>query len=152
VGMHTPVQPATLQSWMNLSLFVERLSSAVVAALSALGLLLATIGLGGAIACSVSQRRKELGIRVALGARSGQLLGMILRQVTRIAGVGIAVGLGLGIVTTVLLQSQFYGIGAVEWTVLLPVAAAMLALSLAVAWISARPWIDADPMEAVRHQ
>jgi predicted permease len=151
-GMHTPVQPATLQSWMNLSLFVERLSSAVVAALSALGLLLATIGLGGAIAYSVSQRRKELGIRVALGARSGQLLGMILRQVTRIAGVGIAVGLGLGIVTTVLLQSQFYGIGAVEWTVLLPVAAAMLALSLAVAWISARPWIDADPMEAVRHQ
>ncbi|HEY4088127.1 MAG TPA: FtsX-like permease family protein, partial [Bryobacteraceae bacterium] len=151
-GMHTPVQPATLQSWMNLSLFVERLSSAVVAVLSALGLLLATIGLGGAVAYSVSQRSKELGIRVALGARAGQLLGMILSQVTRIAGVGIAVGLTLGIVVTVLLRSQFYGIGAVEWTVLLPVAAAMFALSLAVAWLSARPWLDADPMEAVRHQ
>ena len=50
-----------------------------------------------------------------------------------------------------LAQSQFYGLVAVEWTVLLPVAAGMLGISLLVAWVSARTWVTVDPMEAVRH-
>jgi len=49
------------------------------------------------------------------------------------------------------LQSQLYRIGAMEWTVLLPVASGMLALSLLVACFSARPWLLIDPMDAVRH-
>ena len=49
------------------------------------------------------------------------------------------------------LLTQFYEIGAVEWTVLLPVSAIMLGVALMVAYLSARPWITIDPMEAVRH-
>ena len=68
-------------------------------------------------------------------------------------GHGIFVGLGLllGVGTTLLLRSQFYQVRAVEWTVLLPVSVAMLAVSAAVAYVSARPWLRINPMEAVRH-
>jgi ABC-type antimicrobial peptide transport system permease subunit len=50
-----------------------------------------------------------------------------------------------------MLRSQFYEVSAVEWTVLAPVSAAMLAVALIVAYLSARPWITINPMEAVRH-
>jgi putative ABC transport system permease protein len=99
----------------------------------------------------VSERKKELGIRVALGARPHQLLKMVLRQTLVIAGAGIAVGIFLGIGATMLLQSEFYGVNAIEWTVLAPVAALMLALALLVAYLSARSWITINPMDAVRH-
>jgi len=76
---------------------------------------------------------------------------MLLGEVVPVAGTGIAIGILLGVGATVLLRSRFYGIGAVEWTVLVPVSAAMLTFSLMVTWLSARPWIEANPMEAVRH-
>jgi predicted permease len=151
LGLKIMIQPVTFQSWMNLTLITERITAGCVAALSALGLLLAIIGLFGAISYSVSERKKELGIRVALGASPWQLLQMVMRQTVFIAGAGVAIGIVLGIGGTILFRSQFYGIGAVEWTVLLPVGAAMLALSVLVAYFSARPWIRINPMEAVRH-
>ncbi len=143
--------PFTFDSWMNLTLIGEHITSAIIAGLSALGLLLAVIGLFGAISYSVSERKRELGIRVALGARQGQLLKMILRQTLLVGGTGIVIGLLLGVGVTVALQSQFYRVSVVEWTVLVPVAAGMLGISLLVAYFSARPWIRVNPMEAVRH-
>ena len=80
-----------------------------------------------------------------------QLLQMILRQVLVLTGVGVAIGLVLGIAGTLVFRSQLYGIGAIEWVVLLPVGAAMLAVSALVAWWSARPWLRVDPVEAIRH-
>ena len=145
------LNPFTFDSWMNLTLFFERMAAGCVAGLSALGLLLAAIGLFGAISYSVIERRKELGIRVALGARPGQLLEMIVRHTLLIASTGVGIGLLLGVGATVLLRSQFYQIGAVEWTVLVPVSVAMLAVASAVAYFSAKPWLGINPMEAVRH-
>jgi predicted permease len=145
------LDPFTFDSWLNLALFFERMTAGCVAGLSGLGLLLAAIGLFGAISYSVSERRKELGIRVALGARPGQLLEMIVRHTLLVAGGGIVVGLLLGVGATLLLRSQFYQIQVVEWAVLVPVSLAMLAVSSAVAYFSARPWLSINPMEAVRH-
>jgi putative ABC transport system permease protein len=151
LGLTIIFSPVSFNHWVDFTLLVERITAASVAALSALGLVLAIVGLFGAISYSVSERKKELGIRVALGARPAQLLKMILRQTLAIAGAGVAIGTLLGVAATITLRSQFYGIGAVEWTVLVPVAAAMLAVSLLVAYFSARPWITINPMEAVRH-
>ena len=151
LGLKIMIQPVTFQSWMNLTLLTERIVAGGVAVLSALGLLLAIIGLFGAISYSVRERKKELGIRVALGARHWQLLKMVLRQTMLVSGAGVAIGTLLGVGATGLFRSQLYRISTVEWTVLLPVGAAMLALSLLVAYFSARPWIRIDPMEAVRH-
>jgi len=136
---------------MDLTLFGERYSAGFAAGLSGLGLLLAVIGLYGAISYSVSERKKELGIRVALGAGKAQLLTMILRQTLVIAGSGVVIGLLLGVGATILVRSQFYNIAAVEWSVLVPVGVAMLGISLLVALFSARPWIAVNPMDAVRH-
>jgi ABC-type antimicrobial peptide transport system permease subunit len=76
---------------------------------------------------------------------------MVLRQTTVVAGAGIVIGIALGTGATALVRSKFFGIGVVEWTVLVSVGAGMLFVSLAVAYFSARPWIAVDPMEAVRH-
>jgi len=68
-----------------------------------------------------------------------------------VTGAGTAIGIVLGVTATMLLHSLFYGVSAVEWTVLVPVTLAMLAISALVAYICARSWITIDPMEAVRH-
>jgi predicted permease len=151
LGLKVMIDPITLDDWVNLNLFGERMTALGVAIFGILGLLLAMIGLLGAVSYSVSERKKELGIRVALGAQPGQLLAMVLRQTAIVTGGGIVIGLLLGIAVTVALRSQLYRVGALEWTVLLPVGAAMMALSLAMAYLSARPWLKVDPMEAVRH-
>jgi len=150
-GLFSLAPPSAFDSWMDLTLLGERVTAGCVAALSGLGLLLAIIGLFGAISYSVSERKKELGIRVALGAQPRQLLQMVLRQTLVIAGTGVAVGILLGVGVTMLVRSQFYNVAAVEWTVLVPVGIAMLGVSLLVAYVSARPWIRINPMEAVRH-
>jgi putative ABC transport system permease protein len=147
----SPFGAETYDHWLDLTLFIERLIATCAEMLSSLGLLLAAIGLFGAVSYSVNERRKELGIRVALGARPMQLLGMILRHTILIAGAGVAIGMALGVTVTMLLRSQFYGISAVEFAVLIPVGAAMLAISVLVAYVSARPWLSIDPMEAVRY-
>jgi macrolide transport system ATP-binding/permease protein len=150
-GLTSAFHPLTFQAWSNFTLLLQRITASVVEGLSALGLLLAVIGLAGAISYSVSERRKELGIRVALGAGAGRLMMMVLRQTTVVAGAGIVIGIALGTGATALVRSKFFGIGVVEWTVLVSVGAGMLFVSLAVAYFSARPWIAVDPMEAVRH-
>ena len=151
LGLKIMIQPATLQRWLDLTLLTQRIAAWIVAILGALGLLLAIIGLFGAVSYSVSERKKELGIRVALGARPEQLMKMVLRQTMVIAGAGVAIGSVLGVGGTILFRSELYGISTVEWTVIVPVGAGMIVASLLIAYISARPWITVDPMEAVRH-
>jgi putative ABC transport system permease protein len=150
-GLFIPIPLVTFNDLIDFNLIMQRVAAGCVAALSALGLLLAILGLFGAISYSVSERKKELGIRVALGARRRELMSMILRQTLTITGVGVAIGLVLGVLATMLLRSQFYGISPVEWTVLVPVSVVMLGVSLLVAYLSARPWLAIDAMEAVRH-
>ena len=151
LGLKLLIQPVSLDGWMTTTLLQQRIAAGCVAFLSGLALLLTVIGLFGAISYSVNERKKELGIRVALGAVPGHLLKLVLRQTAFIAGTGIAVGTLLGVAATLLFRSEFYGVSAVEWSVLLPVAIAMFVLALAVAAFSARPWLAIDPMEAVRH-
>jgi putative ABC transport system permease protein len=88
---------------------------------------------------------------VALGARRAQLMRMVLRQTLKITATGVLIGILLGVGLTMGVRSQLYGIGSVEWTVLVAVSVAMLAISLMVAFLSARSWVTVDPMEAVRH-
>jgi predicted permease len=150
-GLTSAFHPLTYEAWSNFTLLLQRITANVVEGLSALGLLLAVIGLAGAISYSVSERKKELGIRVALGASTVRLMTMVLRQTIIVVGGGIMIGTSLGICATALVRSRFYGIGVVEWTVLVSVAVTMLFVSLAVAYFSARHWIAINPMEAVRH-
>ena len=151
LGLYGGMRPVTLNEWIDFNLLTKRAAADCVAILGSLGLLLALVGLFGAISYSVRARRKEFGIRAALGAGRWDLLRMVLRQTTSTTGFGVAIGILLGAAATLLLRSQFYGISPIEWTVLVAVGALMLGLSLLVAYASARPWVVIDPMEGVRH-
>ncbi len=151
LGIHIFARPATFDDWISLTLFPQRAAAVCVGVLSGLGMTLAMVGLFAAVSYSVRERRKELGIRVALGAGPGRLLRLILGETAAIAGIGIVIGLVLGIAATAGFRSLLYGIGTLEFTILIPVAAAMLAVCLAVAAFSARPSLHIDAMETIRH-
>ena len=149
--LHVDVPPFTLDDVMHFTLLIPLLTLSVVVALGVLALLLAILGLYGAVFYSVNERRREIGIRVALGAEPAHLIQMFLRQTAVIAGAGVAAGLILGIAATSVFKSQFFRISTVELHVLLPVAAAMMLLALAICYAAARPWIRMSPLDAVRH-
>src|SRR5260370_3195295 len=105
-------------------------------------MLLATIGLYGAISSSVSERRRELGIRIALGARPGQLMQLVFRETLIVAGAGMLAGLSRGIAAATNFPSQIYGGHSFEWFVLSPGWTASVAVSpgnaLRARWASDR--------------
>jgi predicted permease len=151
VGLQVDSPPFTLHDVMYFSLLLPILTLRVVTALGALALMLAILGLYGAVFYSVNERKREIGIRVALGAQPFHLLKLFLQQTAIISGIGVSAGLFLGIAATILFRSQFYRISPVEWQVLIPVAVAMVLISMAIAYAAARRWIKVSPMEAVRH-
>ncbi len=151
LGVKLPVAPIPLEDWLNLTMFVPLAMLGATAGLSLLAVLLAAVGLYGAISYSVRGRRKELGIRIALGARPAQLTRMVFRETLATAGVGVVAGLALGAAAGDLFRARFYAVASLEWDVLAPVAVGVVAASLAIAFAAARRWTRMNPMDAVRH-
>jgi predicted permease len=141
----------TLAELIRLHEFVPRLALTCVGAFGALAWLLAAAGLYGSVFYSVSERTREMGIRVTLGAEPWDLWQMVLRETGVVACGGICVGIGGGIAATIVVRSLLHGIQPVEWSVLLAVAVAIGAMALGSAYMAARPWMRVDPIEAVRH-
>lgn len=141
LSIRVDAPPFTSDDVMRFTLLVPVLTLRVVSSLGALALMLAIFGLYGAIFYSVNERKKEIGIRVALGAQPFRLVKLFLRQTAIISAVGVSIGLLLGIAATILFRSQFYEIHAVELHVLIPVALAMTLVSTAIAFLAAWPWI-----------
>jgi predicted permease len=145
------IQTLTMDDWTNFSLYIPRLILVCTSVFGGLAFLLAAVGLYGAVFYSVSERKKELGIRVALGAAPGDLWKMILRQASLVTAAGVGLGILCGVIVAALVRSQLYGIHPVEWSVFLAVAFTMAAMTVLTAYSAARPWMRADPMESVRH-
>lgn len=141
----------TFEDWMDFTLFVPRITLICITGFGALAFLLAAVGLYGAVFYSVSERKKELGIRVALGAGPRDLWGMILRQTSFVTATGVVLGILGGIVSSILVRSLLFGIHPVEWVVFLGVTLLMGAMTVLTAYSAARPWIHRDPLESVRH-
>ena len=143
-------QTLTMDDWMDSSFYVPRITLVCTGAFGTLAFILAAVGLYGAVFYSVSERKKELGIRVALGAAPRDLWKMILRQTSVVTAMGVGSGIIFGTLASALVRSQLYGIHPVEWIVFLAVAVTMGAMSVLTAYSAARPWMKADPMESVR--
>jgi predicted permease len=144
-------QTLTMDDWMNFSLYIPRLILICTGVFGGLAFVLAAVGLYGAVFYSVSERKKELGIRVALGAAPRDLWKMILRQTSIVTATGVCLGILCGIIVAALVRSQLYGIHPVEWIVFLAVALTMGGMTVLTAYSAARPWMRAEPMESVRH-
>lgn len=151
VAPDLPVQKLTLDDWLSFSLLVPRITLVCIAGFGGIAFVLAAVGLYGAVFYSVSERKKELGIRVALGAAPRDLWNMILRQTSAVTAAGIVLGLAGGAVASVLVRSLLFGVRPVEWFVFLTVALVMGGMNLFTAYSAARPWLRADPLESVRH-
>jgi predicted permease len=122
----------------------------LVSLFAGLALLLATSGLYGVTAYSVSQRTRELGIRVALGARGGTLLQLVLAQGARLTIIGLAVGTAAALALTRVMEALLFGIGARDPITFAGVGLLLLAVSLVASLVPAYRATRVDPVVALR--
>jgi putative ABC transport system permease protein len=129
-----------------------RFSMLLLAFFGGLALTLAAIGVYGVMAYTVSQRTRELGIRLALGARAGSVRGLVLRQGLAMALAGIVLGLAGSLALTRLLTTQLFGVSPTDPVVITTVALALAAVSLLACLIPAVRATRVDPIEALRSE
>ena len=129
-----------------------RFSALVLGSFAALALVLSAIGTYGVMAYITAARSREIGIRLALGAKRGQVIGMILRDASFLAGCGIALGLILSIGAGKALAGQLYGIQPNDPLTLIAVCLALAVASLTAAYIPARWAARSDPANVLRSQ
>ena len=140
----------TMQERLIDSVGIQRLAALVMRALALVAFVLAVSGLYGVLAYLVSRRTHELGVRMALGATSADVVAMVMRQAMLVVAPGIAVGLVGAVGAARLVRDQLFGVGAVEPTVLGGVAAVVLAASVIAVFLPARAGSRVDPMVALR--
>jgi predicted permease len=134
------------------SLFPQRLALYVSSALGVVALLLALVGIYGVTAFSVTQRTREIGVRVALGAQRSHVLALIVRQGVALAAIGVAVGALAAFGATRLIGNLLYGVPPTD-VVAFGAAAVLLAVAaLAASWIPARRAARVDPIVALRSE
>jgi predicted permease len=142
----------TQEEQINANMQIERMFAALTSGFGVLALALACVGIYGIMAYSVANRRNEIGIRLALGAKPGQVRGMILRESSALAIAGIAVGAAAALGMTRLVKSMLYGIQPYDLATLTAGVLLLLAVALAASWIPARRAASVQPMEALRHE
>jgi putative ABC transport system permease protein len=149
-AVHLTVRP--LGTSVERALRPWRLGATMFSAFGVLGLLIATIGLFSALAYAVSQRRREFGVRVALGARTSGIVGMVLGQALRLAGIGVALGVAIAFAAGGRLAPLLMGVGPRDPAVITVVALALgitaVIAGIVPAWRAAR----VDPSNALRSE
>jgi putative ABC transport system permease protein len=141
---------ATLESLLSERLAQRRFNTVLLGVFSVLALLLASVGIYGVIAYTVSQSTREIGIRMALGARSGNVLRLVLGQVVVLLMLGIAVGVAGALALSRTLSGMLYGMSATDPGTYLGIAAFLAAVALLASYLPARRASRVDPIIAMR--
>jgi predicted permease len=142
----------TMQERLNDSLARQRFSSTMLGAFAVFALLLAAVGLYGVMAHLVTQGTRDIGVLVALGARPGNIVGLVVRQGMGLAGVGIVVGLACALALTRVMSSLLFGVSATDLVTFAAVPALLAAVALAATAIPAWRATRVDPMVALREE
>jgi ABC-type antimicrobial peptide transport system permease subunit len=140
----------TLREANSIVLLPQRVAAIVTGALGLIGLLMATVGLYGVISYSVSRRIREIGIRVALGARGADVLGMVVREGMRLALIGVAIGLVLAVAATRLMASFLFNVSPLDSLTFVGMSLLFLCIAFVSSYLPARRAASADPMTALR--
>jgi putative ABC transport system permease protein len=127
-----------------------RLTAVAMSVFAAAALLLAALGVYGIVAYSVSQRSREFGIRVALGARPGQIVRMVVGQNLRVVGLGLVAGLLVAIPATRLLRGLLYQVGPNDPTTFIAIGAMLAAVAIVASYLPARRGTRVDPVVTLK--
>jgi len=142
----------TMQEVYDKSLARTSFTLVMLGIAGAMALALGIIGIYGVMSYTVSQRKREIGIRLALGAQNGDVLHMVLRQGTKLALVGVAIGICAALGLTRLMTNLLFGVTAQDPLTLVAVAALLILIAVLACYIPARRATLVDPMVALRYE
>ena len=145
-----PGELTTLDAVLGRSVAQPRFRAVLIGTFAVLALVLAAVGLFGLISYSVTQRTREIGIRVALGARPGQVLGSLMREGLTIAAAGTVVGLAAALAAGQVIASFLFGVRATDPPTLALVAVLLLGVAALATYLPARRALRVDPIAALR--
>ncbi len=153
VDRNQPVtQVKTMERVMADSITPQRLSFLLIGIFAAMALGLATAGIYGVISYTSSRRTHEIGVRVAMGARSGDVIRLVLGQGLRLVAIGVAVGLAGALALTRVLGRFLYGVKPDDPETLIAVSLLLAAVAMAASYAPARRASKVDPVEALRYE
>ena len=154
VGRIDPDQPVSAVRTMNdivdLDVADRRQQMVLLGAFAGLALLLSSIGIYGVLSYAVTQRSRELGLRIALGASAGSVMRMVVARGLSLTAAGLAIGLALALAVTRTLQSLLYGVGAADPSTFGAVVALLAGIALVACYVPARRAARVDPIEVLR--
>jgi predicted permease len=140
----------TMQSIIADSIAQRRFAMILLGAFAVMALVLASIGIYGVIAYVVGQRTQEIGIRIALGAQRKDVLGLVLWQGTRVALIGVAIGIAGAFALTRLMTGLLYGVAATDPATFAGLALLLIVVAMAACYLPARRVMRVDPVAALR--
>jgi cell division protein FtsX len=147
-----PPRFRTLSEVFSASLEARRFGLILVGIFSVTALVLALTGIYGVTAYAVAQRTREIGVRMALGASRGEILGMVLKQGAATGGIGVSLGVIGALALTRWMQSQLFGVSATDPATFFGVALLLVFVSLIACWFPGRLAARMDPMVALRYE
>ena len=141
-----------LSEYTQIGLFPQRVAASLMASLGAMCLFLAALGLYSIMSYAVNQRAQEIGVRMAMGARPADVIGMLLRQGMLLALAGLAAGIAVALAVTRLVSSMLVHVGASDPATFAGAALFLALVALFATWLPARRVTRIDPMIALRQQ
>jgi hypothetical protein len=150
VNASLPVSARTMRDVSDQSLARTSFTLVMLAIAASMALLLGVVGIYGVISYTVTQRRREIGIRAALGAQQGELKRMFVRHGLVLAGIGAVIGLGAAAGLTRLMSSLLYGITPLDPVTYVAVPLVLVTATVLASYLPARRAASVDPVEALR--
>jgi predicted permease len=142
----------TLDQQIDEAIFTDRIVAVLSVAFGALATLLAAIGLYGVMAYMVMRRTREIGVRMALGASRREVLGLVMREVALVMGIGIAVALACSYALGRVIGSQLYGVSGTDPVVIASATLGLAAVAALAGFIPAARAARVDPLVALRYE
>jgi len=142
----------TMDDLLSETVAQPRLQTGLVSLFAGIALTLAAVGLYGVLAYLVTQRTREIGVRIALGAQKRNVLSLVIGQGMKLALAGVVVGVLVALALTRVLTSLLYDVRPTDPPTFVAVSLLLVAIALIACWLPARRAAKVDPMEALRHE